>query len=184
MTVCILGSGLTALTLAKALVNYEIDVDVIFNKKNLKITDLRTIGISKNNIDFLNSNIINIEKLIWKLKRIEIFSENLNREKIIDFKTNNDQLFSILKNFELYKLLEKDLSKNKFFRSRFSNVKNSHFLKKYELIVNCDPSNFITTRYFSKKIIKKYNSNAYTTIITHDQIENDTASQILQKKDL
>ena len=103
MKVCILGGGLTALTLAKALVNYEIDVDVLFDKKNLKINDTRTIGISKNNIDFLNSNIINIEKLIWKIKRIEIFSENLNREKIIDFKTSEDHLFSILKNYELLK---------------------------------------------------------------------------------
>ena len=182
MTVCILGNSLTALTLAKALVNYEIYVDLLFNKKNYKITHSRTIGISKNNIDFFNSNIINIEKLIWKLKRIEIFSENLNREKIIDFKAKNDQLFSILKNYKLYKLLEKDLSKNKFFRSKFSNEKNSSFLNKYELIINCDPSNFITNRYFSKKITKKYNSNAYTTIITHDQIENDTASQIFTKK--
>jgi 2-octaprenyl-6-methoxyphenol hydroxylase len=182
MTICILGSGLTALTLAKALVNYEIDVDVFFNKKSSKIIDPRTIGISKNNIDYFNSNIINIEKLIWKLKKIEIFSENLNREKIIDFKASEDHLFSILKNFELYKLLEKDLSKNKFFRPKFSNVKNSHFLNKYELIVNCDPSNFISKRYFSKKITKKYNSNAYTTIISHDKIENYTASQIFTKK--
>ena len=62
MTVCILGNSLTALTLAKVLVNYEIDVDVIFNKKNHKINVTRTIGISKNNIDFFNRNIINIEK--------------------------------------------------------------------------------------------------------------------------
>ena len=45
MTVCILGNSLTALTLAKVLVNYEIDVDVIFNKKNYKISGSRTIGI-------------------------------------------------------------------------------------------------------------------------------------------
>ena len=74
MTVCILGNSLTALTLAKALVNYEIDVDVIFNKKNHKINVTRTIGISKNNIDFFNRNIINVEKLIWNIKNIEIFS--------------------------------------------------------------------------------------------------------------
>jgi 2-octaprenyl-6-methoxyphenol hydroxylase len=43
-------------------------------------------------------------------------------------------------------------------------------------------SNLITNRYFSKKIVKKYKSNAYTTIITHDQIVNDTASQIFTKK--
>ena len=119
MTVCILGNGLTALTLAKALVNCKIDVDVFFNKKNYKISNSRTIGITKNNIDFFNKNIININKIIWKLKKIEIFSENLKEEKLINFKASDDQLFSILKNHKLYKLLEKDLSKNKFFRSNF-----------------------------------------------------------------
>jgi len=43
MTVCILGNGLTALTLARALVNCEIDVDVLYNKKNYMISDTRTI---------------------------------------------------------------------------------------------------------------------------------------------
>ena len=47
MTVCILGNSLTALTLAKALVNCEINVDVFFNKKNYKIKLSRTIGITK-----------------------------------------------------------------------------------------------------------------------------------------
>ena len=182
MTVCILGNGLTALTLAKALVNNEINVDVLFNKKNYKISDTRTIGISKNNIDFFNSNIINIEKIIWNLKKIEIFSENLNKERLINFETNNDQLFSILKNNKLYNLLEKNLLKNKFFKSKFISEKNLSFLNEYELIINCDPFNLITNRYFSKKIIKKYNSHAYTTIITHDQILNNTAFQIFTKK--
>ncbi|MDA9665325.1 ubiquinone biosynthesis protein UbiB [Candidatus Pelagibacter sp.] len=182
MTVCILGNNLTALTLAKALVNYEIDVDILYNKKNYKISNSRTIGISKNNIDFFNKNIINIEKIIWKLKKIEIFSENLKREELINFKTNNDQLFSILKNYKLYKLLEKDLLKNKFFRSKFFSKKNFSLLKKYELIINCDPNNFISTKYFSKKITKKYDSSAYTTIIRHDQILNDTAFQVFTKK--
>ena len=182
MTVCILGNGLTALTLAKALVNYEIDVDVFFNKSNYKINDTRTIGIAKNNIDFFNKNIINIEKIIWKLKKIEIFSENLKQDQLINFKANDDYLFSILKNVKLYKLLEKDLLKNKLFKLKFNNKKNFSFLNQYDLIINCDPSNFITNRYFSKKIVKKYNSNAHTTIIKHDQMLNDTAIQIFTKK--
>ena len=182
MTVCILGNSLTALTLAKALVNNEINVDVLYSKKNYKISDTRTIGISKNNIDFFNNNIINIEKIIWNLKKIEIFSENLNKERLINFEANNDQLFSILKNYKLYNLLEKNLLKNKFFKSKFISEKNLSFLNEYELIINCDPSNLITNRYFSKKIIKKYNSYAYTTVITHDQILNDTAFQIFTKK--
>jgi len=182
MTVCILGNGLTALTLAKALVNYKIDVDVLYNKKNYKINNLRTIGITKNNIDFFNKNITNIEKIIWKLKRIEIFSENLKKEKLINFKANNDQLFSILKNNKLYKQLEKDLSKNKFFKSKFYKEKNFSLLEKYDLIINCDSFNFITNQYFSNKIIKKYDSKAYITIIEHDKILNDAAIQIFTKK--
>ena len=182
MTVCILGNSLTALTLAKTLVNHKINVDLFFYKKNFSIDDTRTIGIARNNVNFLNKNIINIDKIIWKLKRIEIFSDKIKKEKIINFKANEDYLFSIVKNNKLYQLLEKDLSKNKFFKSKFSNKKNISFLDKYELIINCDSSNFVTNRYFSKKIIKKYNSCAYTTIIKHDQILNDSAFQIFTKK--
>ena len=40
----------------------------------------------------------------------------------------------------------------------------------------------ITKKYFSKKIIKKYNSFAYTTIIKHEKISNNTATQIFTKK--
>jgi 2-octaprenyl-6-methoxyphenol hydroxylase len=182
MTVCILGNSLTALTLAKTLVNYKINVDLFFFKKNFKIDESRTIGIARNNINFFNNNIINIDKIIWKLKRIEIFSDKLKKERLINFKANEDHLFSIVKNNKLYQLLKKDLSKNKLFKSKFSNEKNISFLDNYELIINCDSSNFITNRYFSKKIIKKYNSYAYTTIIKHDQILNDTAFQIFTKK--
>ena len=71
MRVCILGSNLTALTLAKALVNQNIFVDVMSGSKNYKINQLRTIGISKSNYEFFNQNIINIEKIIWKLKELK-----------------------------------------------------------------------------------------------------------------
>ena len=75
-------------------------------KKNIKLNQSRTLGISKSNSDFFNKNIINIEKLLWKLKKIEIFSDNLKEEKLINFENNNDKLFSIIKNNELYKILE------------------------------------------------------------------------------
>ncbi len=41
----------------------------------------RTIGITNNNINFFNNNIINIEKIIWKLKKIEVFSDNLKKRE-------------------------------------------------------------------------------------------------------
>ena len=53
MTVCILGNSLTALTLAKALVNHEIEVHVYFNKTNYKISNSRTIEFQKIILIFL-----------------------------------------------------------------------------------------------------------------------------------
>ena len=59
MKVCILGSGLSALTLAKGLVNQNIYVDIFSQKKNEKINKSRTIGISKSNFNYFNRDIIN-----------------------------------------------------------------------------------------------------------------------------
>jgi 2-octaprenyl-6-methoxyphenol hydroxylase len=129
MKVCILGNGLSSLTLAKALVNQNIYVELITQKKNLKIDQSRTLGISKSNIDFFNKNIINIEKLLWKLKKIEIYTDNLKNEKLLNFENNNEQIFSIIKNHELYKVLEKDLSKNKYFKKKYLTNKNLSFFK-------------------------------------------------------
>ena len=181
MTVCILGNSLTALTLAKALVNQNIYVNIIRNKKNPNISHTRTIGISKNNIDYFNKNIINVEKILWKIKKIEIFSENLKKEKLLNFEKDNEYLFSIIQNFKLVRLLEKDLSKNKFLKFKHLEKYNLSFLNKYDLIINCDPQNIITNRYFGKKITKKYHCHAYTTIIKHDKILNNVAFQIFTK---
>ena len=50
MRVCILGAGLSSLTLAKALVNQNIYVDLYAQKKINSLNKSRTIGISKSNI--------------------------------------------------------------------------------------------------------------------------------------
>ena len=182
MTVCILGNGLTALTLAKTLANKNINVDLLTQKKNFKLSKSRTLGISKSNSDFFNENIINIDKFLWRLKKIEIFTDNLKNEKLLNFENSNEQIFSIIKNHELYKVLEKDLSKNKYFKKKHLTNKNLSFVKNYGIIINCDYFHNFTNNYFSKKIIKKYNSIAYTTIIRHKKILNNIASQIFTKR--
>ena len=178
MAICIIGNSLSALTLAKALVEQNITVDVMYNKKNSHISKTRTIGISKHNTDYLKKNVIDINKLLWKLKKIEIFSDNLKNQKLIDFKKNHEHIFSIVKNYEFYQILEHHLSKNKYFKLKYFTSKNLPLIDNYDLVVNCDPSNIIAKKYFSKKMIKNYNSNAYTTIISHEKILNDTAVQI------
>ena len=182
MTICILGNNLTALTLAKALTNQNIYVDILFSKKNLDISKTRTIGISKSNIDFLNENVICIKKLLWNLKKIEIYSDNLKKEKLINFEKNDEQIFSIIKNYKFYQLLKNNLSKNRYFKSKLVSLKNLTFINKYDFIINCESSNIVTRKFFSKKLLKEYNSKAYTTLITHEKIQNDVAVQIFTSR--
>ena len=181
MTVCILGNSLTALTLAKTLVNKNIYVDLLASKKENKLSHTRTLGISKTNSDFFNKDIISIEKLLWKLKKIEIFSENLKKERLVNFENKEDQLFSMIKNYQLYETLKKSLFSNKFFKKKINNKKDLSFIKNYSLIINCDYSHPITKKYFNKIITKKYSSHAYTTIVKHEKITNNTAIQIFTK---
>ena len=181
MKVCIVGSGLSALILAKALVNQNIFVDMVADSKKYKINKSRTIGISKSNFEYLNHNIINIKKIIWKIKKIEIYSDNLKNEKILNFENNNDQLFSITKNYQLNEILNKSLSISKFYK-KIKLSKKSINVNEYNLIINTDYLSFLTKRFFNKKIIKSYDSLAYTTIIDHENIINNVAVQIFTKK--
>ncbi len=182
MNVCILGNGLTSLTLAKSLVNKGICVDIIPNKKKDKINFNRTIGISKINLDFFNREILDINKLSWDINKIEIYSENLNYERILNFQNDNQKLFSVIRNHELMDHLSKKLKRDKLCKFK-KNLINQNILKRgYDLIINCEYSNFITKKYFLKRITKKYNNLAYTTIIKHSEVDNDKAIQIFTSK--
>ena len=181
MKVCILGSGLTSLSLAKTLVNLGIYVDIFYSKKIKKQNNSRTIGITKSNAEFFNKNIINFKKILWDVKKIEIYSENLKYNKILNFENKNQIIFSTLKNDDLYNLLCKNLTKSKFFKlkkdTRNFKIKN----QKYNLIINCDYNNSITKKFFHNKISKNYDSIAYTAIIKHKKTENNLAIQIFTK---
>jgi len=184
MRVCILGSGLSALTLAKALVNQNIYVDIISSKKDQEFSKSRTLGISKDNIDFFNKNIINIDKLIWKLLKIEIFTDNLQNEKLLNFQNNNNQLFSIIRNNELYKILEKNLSKNKYFKKKIKSNKNLSFINDYELIINCDQSPLLLENILVKKFLKNIIALHIPQLSSIKKFQITLQHKFLQKKDL
>ncbi len=182
MKLGILGNGLTSLSLAKCLVKNGIFVDIFSNQKNFDILKSRTVGISKKNIDFFNREILNIEKLLWKIKQIDIYSENLKEEKVLNFKNEDHILFGMVKNFELQKKLFLSLKKNKFCNFKEKNLKENFHLNEYNLIINCDSESLITKKFFNKRLKKKYNSSAYITIIKHKKIKNDIAFQIFSQK--
>ena len=187
MNICILGDGITGLTLAKGLIDKNIKV-FLFGQKNNKYNDLstRTVGISKNNFDFFNTKILKLRKsFFWKIDQISIFDENNKKEKIIEFKKTNRELFYIIKNDNISNLLEKKLKKSPLFKKKI--IKNNFFYKKilkekkFDLIINCEKNNIISENILNKKLYKDYKSSAFTTLIKHRKEKNNIATQIFLK---
>ena len=103
MKVCIIGNGLVSLSLANVLVK-KISVDILSNKKKNKYDKSRTLGISKSNIDYFNKNITNIEKILWPINNIKVFTEKNVRKEILNFENGKKQIFSIIRNYQLEKI--------------------------------------------------------------------------------
>ena len=183
MKVCIIGDGLVSLTLANVLIQKQISIEIIRGKHGNNYNKLRTLGISKSNFDYFNTEIINIKKISWVIKNIKIYTENYQEKEILKFNNNNQQIFSIIQNYKLHELLYKNLKKNKLVKfKKISNYQNI-FKKDYKLIVNCESKNEISKKFFYNKIEKNYNSYAYITIINHKKkIDNDTAFQNFTNK--
>jgi len=184
MKVCLIGNGLTTLSLGKNLINKKIKV-FNYTTGNKTKTRTRTIGVSKDSLDFFNKEIIQLKKnMTWDIKKIDIYTEKYKNQKILNFEESQFNLFSMFKNSEINKYLEKNLKKNKLFKKIL--IKNDQSLKKvinmnFDLIINCDANNMITKNFFFRKINKNYNSKAFTCIIKHKKITNNTASQIFTK---
>ena len=186
MKVCIIGEGLTALSLAKILINKKINVHYYHKRENSNFSSNRTIGISKSNFEFFKEKIFQISKNnYWKINRIEIYTDKIDTENLLKFENDKNDLFYIIKNDKLLKSLKSNLIKSKFFKKIIlKNNINEKFLnkKEYDLIINCDAANFLAKKYFTKKISKNYYNLAYTTILKHKKIENNTATQIFTKQ--
>ena len=181
MKVCILGSGLTSLSLAKTLINEGLRVDLFSNNVKNIYDNSQTLGISKNNIDFFNSNILNIDKLLWNIHKIEIFSDNLINEKILNFESEKEQLFSVISNHKLFNYLFTELKKNKNFTIK-KNKNVIELINDYDLIINSDFNHPITKKFFYNKLSKDYNSYGYTTVVDHKKLKfNNVATQIFTK---
>ena len=183
MKVCVIGNNLTGLVLAKALVNKEIFVDIIYRDKKINNDKTRTIGISKTNIDYFNKYISNISRISWPIKKIKIYSENSGNQEIIGFEDQKNNLFSIVKNEQIFNKLYLDLKKSKFSNFKKDTGYKNLIKSGYDLLVNCDFKHELTKKFFFKKLEKKYNSIAFTTIVYHKKLKNNnTAYQVFTHK--
>ena len=182
MKVSILGNNLTSLSLARMLGNQGIKVDILFDKKKKKFIKSQTLGISRTNIDFFNKNILKINKLLWNIKNIEIFSENFDNRKILDFKNSYNHLFSIVRNNDLYNQLLINLNKDKLIKFKKDTSVKRLLNSNYDLIFNCDHTHIISKKFFYNKIEKNYNSFAHITTFKHKRLLNNyIAYQVFTK---
>tara|TARA_B100000965_G_scaffold335384_1_gene301236 strand:+ start:688 stop:1797 length:1110 start_codon:yes stop_codon:yes gene_type:complete len=186
MNICLIGDGLVSLTLAKTLVNNKIKVSMYYSGVKKTQSQNRTISISANNWDYLQNEVIKLnKKLAWEINDIEIYNEENREEKILNFNKSRKKLFLIIKNNSLYEALDKSLKKSDYFKKikivDKSNFSKNIFKKNFDLIINCNPKNQISKKYFYNKIIKNYESTAYAGIINHSKIQNKKAVQIFTK---
>ena len=182
MKVCIIGNGLVSLILTKVLSKKAISVDIFSNSTFKKYSPTRTVGITKSNLDYLSQNVLNIEKISWKINQIKIFTENFKKGEILNFTNPDKQSFFIIKNQDFFEVLKKNLTKNKLVKFKYDKDYQKIFKDNYDLIINCDPNHQITKKFFSKKFVKKYNSSAFTTIVSHEKLKkNDVAFQIFTR---
>ena len=95
---------------------------------------------------------MNLKKIVFLWFHIIIFlghwKPQLKKKKLIKIKKKNDQ-------------------------KSFLNL----LKKNYEIIIISDTNNFLFKKYFSKHIKKDYNSMAFTAMIDHDYVKNNTAEQ-------
>ena len=186
MNICLIGNGLVSLTLARTLVNNKIKVNMYSVGSKKTQNQNRTISISANNWEFLQKEVIKIKNnLAWGINDIEIYNEENRKEKILNFNKSRKKLFLVIKNNYLYETLDKSLKKSNYFKKiKIENKLNFSkyiFKKNFDLIINCDPKNEISKKYFYNKIVKNYESTAYAGIINHSKTQNKKAVQIFTK---
>tara|TARA_Y100000590_G_scaffold429408_1_gene541956 strand:+ start:372 stop:1451 length:1080 start_codon:yes stop_codon:yes gene_type:complete len=182
MNICLIGDGLTNLCLAKTLVDKNIKVSLYYSPKNRILSNNRTIGISKNNYDFLQKKIIQLDKLSWPVNYIKIFSNQNRESNLLKFGDKNKKLFYLIENKKLYKKIDNILKLKKNFKKL--KIKNKFFYKNimeknnFNIVINSEKNNLISKKIFYKKILKNYKSTAFTTIIKHKKCTNNIAYQI------
>ena len=186
MNICLIGNGLSTLILANILANRNIKVS-IFEEYKPKINfTTRTLAVSKNNFEYLKKEKINVEKISWPINKIKIYNGLKNNKEILNFGSNSDKIFYIVKYKEFNDLLYKNYKKKKFIK-KFKINNNSFFdsiLKEkdnYDLVINFNEKNVISKNFFYNRSEKDYNSFAFTSLIDHEKCKNKIAHQIFTK---
>ena len=116
MNICLIGHGITCLILGNILSDKNIKISIFEENKYKNKFNTRTLSITKNNLDFLKRENINLKNKVWPINNIKIFNTSSNKKEVLSFSPDKDSLFSLIKNYKLIDLLKKNIKKKKFIR--------------------------------------------------------------------
>ena len=197
--ICIIGGSLTGLVTAIGLSKFNCDIDLITGNVPPNLKSGRTIAISENNFNFLNSLNISkfLKKEIWVCSKMKLYTEVKNEKFLEIFELNkeskNQKIFYTLENSKLMKFmmskvkkiqsitLKKDKTVSSIWSSgSLQSVKFGNNISKYNLVIVCSGYNSTLIKNFfnDKKIKNSYKEFAATTILQHNSINNNIARQI------
>jgi 2-octaprenyl-6-methoxyphenol hydroxylase len=199
--ICIIGSGLTALTIAYLLSKFKLQIDIVEqdrSKKKIKPTKLALSNYSLDQLCLYGLKDIkkksNVVKNIYlhdsyssiSLKKDLHFSAP-NKKEALAYIIDGNILFSdISKKIESFKninFIKKEISSindNKFYKEIiFKDLKKEN----YNLIIFASANNIVLLSKFKlrKVIDKSYNEDAYVFNLHHKKIINNSARQFFLK---
>ena len=199
--ICIIGSGLTGLTIAYLLSKFRLQIDIVeqnFIKK--KITPTK-IALSKNSLDQLclyglkdikkKSNIVKNIYLHDSYSSISLkqdlqFAASNNKEALAYIIDGNTLFLNIKKKI-------KGLKNINFIKKEISSIDDNKFSKeitfkdlikeKYNLIILASVDNLsLLSKFKLRKVVdRSYNENAHVFNLFHKKITNNSARQFFLK---
>jgi len=193
--IAILGSGLTAKAIALGLSDLNVDIDIIKQKSTLNLAPSNaTLSISDASLQILQKiGIKKSQKTFWPISKIILF-DGMKNELVADaefyHKKNKKNLSYIVKKDYLEKELQKKCNKFNVVKDKIISINNDTFLKKisfqnkkssdYNLIIATELDN-LKILSNEKKINWDYSETAYTFLVKHKKIPNNSARQFFLK---
>ena len=199
--ICIIGSGLTALTIAYLLSKFNLQIDIVeqdLKKKKIKPTKL---ALSKHSFDQLYSyGIKDIKKKSNVVKNIYLHDSysSISLKQDLHFSASNkkEALAYIIDGNILFSDISKKIKSFKninFVKKEISSINDNKFYKEiifkdltkenYNLVIFASANNlFLLSKFKLRKVIdKSYNEDAYVFNLHHKKIINNSARQFFLK---
>ncbi len=198
--ICIIGSGLTALTIAYLLSKFKLQIDIVEQVSNKKKINPTKLALSQNSLNQLcsfglknikkKSNIVNKIYLHDSYSSISLKNDlefSASKEEALAYIIDSNSLFldiskkvKFLKNINILRKEILSIKENNFFNEvTFKNLNKEN----YNLIIFASMNNLsLLSKFKLRKVVdKSYNENAYVFNLFHKKIENKSARQFFLK---